>query len=69
MLTINVALLLAVILFLLLRRRVQARSRVDQTVTVLLAVSFGVLIATTPLGQGILDVLGQLTNGISQVGS
>ncbi|WP_425541222.1 hypothetical protein [Streptomyces rimosus] len=67
-LTINVAVLLAVIVFLLIRRRVQARSRVDQSVTVALALTLGVLVAQTGFGRWILDVVGSLANGISQIG-
>ncbi|WP_052867939.1 MULTISPECIES: hypothetical protein [Streptomyces] len=68
MLTINVALLLAVILFLLLFRPVQARSRGYQTMVVVIAVVLGVLIAPTGLGQGILNGMAQLSQGISNFG-
>ncbi|RSO40020.1 hypothetical protein DMH15_16715 [Streptomyces sp. WAC 06725] len=68
MLTINVAVLLAVIVFLLIRRRVQARSRVDQSVTVALALTLGVLVAQTGFGRWILQVVGSPANGISQIG-
>lgn len=45
MLTINVAVLLAVIVVLRLRRRTQARSRLDEKFTVVIVLAFGVLIA------------------------
>ncbi|MGW1086388.1 hypothetical protein ACWD4L_08545 [Streptomyces sp. NPDC002596] len=66
MLTINVAVLLAVIVVLRLRRRTQARSRLDEKFTVVIVLALGVLIAPTDLGQGILSVLTQLVQGISQ---
>ncbi|GAA2253181.1 hypothetical protein GCM10010145_21170 [Streptomyces ruber] len=67
-LTINLALLLAVIVFLRLRRRTEARSRRDEQLTVLIAVVLGLLLASTELGQGTLDVLGRLAEGVSQAG-
>ncbi|OEJ29118.1 hypothetical protein AR457_00265 [Streptomyces agglomeratus] len=66
MLTINVAVLLAVIVFFRLRRRTEARSRLDEKFTVVIVLALGVLIAPTPVGQGILDFLGQLASGITQ---
>ncbi|KIF67168.1 hypothetical protein HY68_36380 [Streptomyces sp. AcH 505] len=66
MLTINVAVLLAVIVFVRLRRRTQARSRVDEQLTVVIVLALGVLIAPTRLGEGIVNVLGQLASGITQ---
>ncbi|MFE7709336.1 hypothetical protein ACFU6I_26860 [Streptomyces sp. NPDC057486] len=68
MLTINVAVLLAVIVVLRLRRRTEARSRLDEKFTVVIVLALGVLIAPTDLGQGILSVLTQLVQGISQSG-
>ena len=66
MLTINVAVLLAVIIVWRLRRRTQARSRFDEKLTVVIVLALGVLIAPTPAGQGILNILGQLANGVTQ---
>lgn len=66
MLTINVALLPAIIVILRLRRRTQARSRFDERLTVVIVLTLGVLIAPTALGQGILDALTQLVTGISR---
>jgi hypothetical protein len=43
-LTINVAVLLAVIIVVRLRRRTEARSRNDEQVTVLIVLVFGVLV-------------------------
>ncbi|MFB7327321.1 MULTISPECIES: hypothetical protein [unclassified Streptomyces] len=68
MLTINVAVLLAVIVFFRLRRRTEARSRFDEKLTVVIVLALGVLIAPTPAGQGILNILGQLAGGVTQAG-
>ncbi|MDX3370684.1 hypothetical protein PV387_32550 [Streptomyces sp. ME02-6987-2C] len=65
MLTINVAVLLAVIIIVRLRRRTQARSRNDEKLTVLIVLVFGILVAPTAFGQGVLDVVGQLASGIN----
>ncbi|GGY99016.1 hypothetical protein GCM10010365_17130 [Streptomyces poonensis] len=67
-LTINLALLLAVIVFLRLRRRTEARSRRDEQLSVVIAITLGLLLASTDLGQGILDVLSQLAEGVSRAG-
>lgn len=66
--TINVAVLLAIIIVLRLRRRTQARSRFDEKLTVAIVLVFGVLIAPTAFGQGILDVVVQVVQGVSQSG-
>ncbi|MYW48418.1 hypothetical protein GT045_35360 [Streptomyces sp. SID486] len=66
MLTIDVAVLLAVIVFFRLRRRTQARSRNEERTTAVLILALGVLIAPTPVGQGIFDVVGQLASGVTQ---
>ncbi|MER6039045.1 hypothetical protein ABT133_34945 [Streptomyces sp. NPDC001835] len=66
MLTINVALLLAVIVFFRLRRRTEARSRFDEKLTVVTVLALGILLAPTPVGQGILNVLEQMAGGVTQ---
>ncbi|MFJ8769519.1 hypothetical protein [Streptomyces clavifer] len=66
MLTINVAVLLAFIVIMRLRRRTEARSRMDEKFTVVIVLVLGVLLAPTEFGQGILNVLTQLVQGISQ---
>ncbi|MFF1355012.1 MULTISPECIES: hypothetical protein [unclassified Streptomyces] len=68
-LTLNVAVLLAVIIYLRIRRTVQARSRSDQWLTVTIVLVFGVLIAPTAFGRQLLDILGNLAKGISDAGS
>ena len=60
------ALLLAVIIYFRIRRRVQARSRGDQWTTVAIVFVFGLLIAPTDFGQGVLDAVGQVSEGISR---
>ncbi|MGW2602688.1 hypothetical protein [Streptomyces klenkii] len=69
MMTINVAVLPAAIIGLRIRRRVQARSRADQWLTVTIVLVFGLLVAPTDFGQGALNVVGQLVRGISHSGS
>ncbi|MFD8003972.1 hypothetical protein [Streptomyces mirabilis] len=66
MLTINVAVLLAVIIVVRLRRRTEARKRSDEQLTVLIVLVFGVLVAPTAFGHGVVDVVGQLAEGITQ---
>ncbi|MFG2720751.1 hypothetical protein ACGFW5_20995 [Streptomyces sp. NPDC048416] len=66
--TINVAVLLAVIIFVRIRRRVQARSRSDQWLTVVIVMVFGLLVAPTGFGQGVLNAVGQVVQNISQSG-
>ncbi|MEU3910386.1 hypothetical protein [Streptomyces sp. NPDC029721] len=68
MLSINVAVLLAVIVFLRLRRRTEARSRFDEKMTVVIVLALGIILAPTDLGQSIASFLGQLVSGVSQAG-
>jgi hypothetical protein len=68
-LTINVALLLAVVIFVRLRRRTQARSRADEKMTVAIVLVFGILIAPTAFGRRVLDIVSQLARSISESGS
>ncbi|MFB6900501.1 hypothetical protein [Streptomyces hydrogenans] len=69
MMTINVGVLLAVIVVLRLRRRTQARSRVEERNTAFIVLTLGIVIAPNPLGQGIFNVLKQLVSGVSQAGT
>ncbi|MFD5065732.1 hypothetical protein [Streptomyces sp. NPDC058394] len=66
MLTINVAVLLVVVVFLWLRRRAGARSRFDEKLTVAIVLALGELLA--PFGRELLDVMGQLVSGVSASG-
>ncbi|MFC8202103.1 hypothetical protein ACFUTV_43015 [Streptomyces sp. NPDC057298] len=67
-LSINVAVLLAVIIVVRLRRRTQARKRSDEQLTVLIVLVFGVLVAPTAFGQWVADMAGQLAAGINDSG-
>ncbi|MFJ1758534.1 hypothetical protein [Kitasatospora sp. NPDC088134] len=58
--TVSASVFLAVVVLLRLRRRTQSRSRVDEGMTVVSAVTLGVLIAATPLGQVIESVVESL---------
>jgi hypothetical protein len=66
LLTIDLGVLLAVIVFFRLRRRTEARSRFDEKLTVVIVLALGILIAPTPAGQGILNLLKQLASGVTQ---
>ncbi|MFG2950438.1 hypothetical protein [Streptomyces adustus] len=68
MLTINVAVLLAIVIVVRLRRRTQARKRSDEQLTVLIVLVFGVLVAPTAFGHGVVDVVGQVAAGITGSG-
>ncbi|MFJ9033709.1 hypothetical protein ACIRQP_35470 [Streptomyces sp. NPDC102274] len=68
MLTINVAVLLVVIVVRRLRRRTEARSRLDEKMTVVIVPALGVLIAPTQAGRRILNIPGQLASGVTQAG-
>ncbi|MFD8542070.1 hypothetical protein [Streptomyces rubrogriseus] len=68
MLTINAAVLLAVIIMVWLRRRTRARSRNDKKLTVLIVLVFGIFVAPTAFGQDVLDVVGQQASGINDAG-
>ncbi|MBW1602332.1 hypothetical protein JJV70_09450 [Streptomyces sp. JJ66] len=68
-LTIDVAALLAIVILLRLRRRTEARKRSDEQLTVLIVLVFGILVAPTGFGEGVADLVGQLTHGLSQSGS
>ncbi|MFE6688539.1 hypothetical protein ACFVFQ_18970 [Streptomyces sp. NPDC057743] len=68
MLTINVVVLLAVVVVLRLRRRTEARSRLDEKLTVVIVLALGVLLAPTPIGQAIVQFLSQLVHGVARSG-
>ncbi|WP_329163097.1 hypothetical protein OHA63_37820 [Streptomyces anulatus] len=65
MLTINAGVPPALVARLRLRRRTEARSRNDEKLTVIIVLALGVIIAPTPVGEGIPDFLGQLATGIT----
>ncbi|MEV7905858.1 hypothetical protein [Streptomyces anulatus] len=57
--------LLAVVARLRLCRRTEARSRNDEKLTVIIVLALGVVIAPTPVGEGVLNFLGQPATGIT----
>ncbi|WP_415959865.1 hypothetical protein [Streptomyces sp. 021-4] len=65
MLTINVAVLPAVVVLLRQRRSTQARSRDGEKLTMVLVLLLGVLLAPTAFGQRLLDIVTQLVTGVS----
>ncbi|MGW0572819.1 hypothetical protein [Streptomyces tauricus] len=67
-LSINVAVLLAVIIVVRLQRRTQARKRSDEQLTVLIVLVFGVLVAPTAFGQWVADMAGQVAESITDSG-
>ncbi|MBO8191352.1 hypothetical protein ITI46_06545 [Streptomyces oryzae] len=67
MLNINLAVLLAFIVVVRLRRRTEARSRADEKLTVLIVLVLGLLLAPTELGQGLLRVTGQLVEQVAEI--
>ncbi|MFF4381150.1 hypothetical protein [Kitasatospora sp. NPDC001547] len=56
--TISATVFLAIVIVVRLRRRTEARSRVDKAFTVFTAVTFGVLIAATSWGHAVLQLVG-----------
>ncbi|MCX5316751.1 hypothetical protein OHA03_39595 [Streptomyces sp. NBC_00154] len=65
--TIDVAVLRAVVVVLRRRRRAQASSRFDEKLTVVVIVlASGVLLAPAVFGQGVLEALFQLVHGASR---
>lgn len=55
--TVSATFVVGVIIVLRLMRRTESRSRVDEKMTALSCITFGVLIAATPLGQGLLNLV------------
>lgn len=64
-LTLNFAVVLAVIIWVRLRRRTEARSRTDEFMTVVIVAAFGVLIAPTPLGHWCFQVITSVVTSLS----
>ena len=67
MLTINVALLLITIVALRLRRRTQARSRLDEQMTVVIVLAPGVPLAPTQFGHGVVHFMSELGQSVPQI--
>ncbi|WP_424216063.1 hypothetical protein ACN20G_28365 (plasmid) [Streptomyces sp. BI20] len=66
MLTLDVALVLAVLVWLRIRRTVHARSRRDQALTVFIVLALGVVLAPTAFGQALLDLVRQVADGVTR---
>ncbi|MGF1428131.1 hypothetical protein [Kitasatospora sp. LaBMicrA B282] len=62
MISVSASVFLAAIILVRLRRRTEARSRADEQLTVLSGIVLGVLIAGTPWGRAILEMVGVLTH-------
>jgi hypothetical protein len=61
-LQIDLAVLLAVVVVVRLRRRTEARSRNDELLTVAIVLILGLLVAPTAFGQGVLDTVRQVVS-------
>ncbi|MFI0156198.1 hypothetical protein [Streptomyces lydicus] len=66
MLTINVAVLLAIIIVLRWRRPVEPRTRADQMFGITLILILGLLLAPTAFGHSLIGVVQQLVAGIAK---
>jgi len=66
-LTVNLAVFLAIIVIVRLRRRTEARSRADEKLTVVIVLILGLLLAPTDFGQGVLRVTGQLAQQLADI--
>lgn len=62
--TIDLAVLLAVVIFIRLRRRTEARSRNDELLTVAIVLVFGLLLAGTETGKMLLGGVGGVVRSI-----
>ncbi|MGK4583082.1 hypothetical protein [Kitasatospora sp. HPMI-4] len=59
--TVSASVFLGIIILVRLARRTEARTRVDEKLTAISCIVFGVLIAATPWGQAILKLVGVAT--------
>lgn len=62
--TIDLAVLLAIVIFIRLRRRTEARSRNDELLTVVIVLVFGLLLAGTETGEMLLGGVGTVVRSI-----
>ncbi|MDH6579504.1 hypothetical protein [Kitasatospora sp. MAP5-34] len=60
-LSVSASVFLGIIILVRLARRTEARTRADEKLTALTCVVFGVLIAATPWGHAILQLVGTAT--------
>lgn len=66
MLTINVAVLLAIIVIWRIRRPVEPRTRADQMFGITVILVLGLLLAPTEFGHSVLGAVRQLVEGIAK---
>ncbi|MFE2728163.1 hypothetical protein [Kitasatospora sp. NPDC059327] len=66
MLSVSAAVFLAIVIYLLLARRTEARSRVNERLTAFVCVVFGVVIASSSWGQMILSLVGNVADAVNQ---
>ncbi|MFD9598596.1 hypothetical protein ACFWA9_38340 [Kitasatospora sp. NPDC059973] len=68
MLSVSAAVFFAIVIYLLLARRTEARSRVNERLTAFVCVVFGVVIASSSWGQMILHLVGNVADAVNQAG-
>ncbi|MYT18475.1 hypothetical protein YWIDRAFT_08200 [Streptomyces sp. SceaMP-e96] len=66
MLTLNVAVLLAIIVIVRWRRPVEPRTRADQMFGITIILVLGLLLAPTAFGHSVLGAVKQLVEGIAR---
>ncbi|MGK4586105.1 hypothetical protein [Kitasatospora sp. HPMI-4] len=66
MLSVSAAVFFAIVIYALLARRTEARSRVNERLTAFVCVVFGVLIASSSWGQMILHLVGSVADAVNQ---
>ncbi|GAA1993239.1 hypothetical protein [Kitasatospora viridis] len=69
MLSVSTSVFLAIVIFLLLGRRTEARSRVNERLTAFTCVVFGVLIASTSWGHMLLGLVGNVLGTVTRATS
>lgn len=66
--TINLALLLGIVIWVRLRRPTEPRKRSDEVMTVVIVAVFGILIAPTEFGQWVWTNLQDMAAGVTGLG-
>jgi hypothetical protein len=65
--TLDVAVLLAIVIVILLRRPVAPRTKADQTATAIVVLVFGIIVAPTEFGSWVLSTLGTLAGAVKGI--
>lgn len=65
--TLDVAVLLAVVIVILLRRPVKPRTKADTTATAVVVMVFGIIVAPTAFGRWVLSTLGSVLESVKDV--